>query len=564
MMRSSRCLRGVGLSLCSLALVHARVEATEYVTTSGTLLRQNQGLVRPNTWSDKPASDIDGPAPAPVSEAAPDEVAFVVDDVQLSGDATDAERASIVALIDPIRGRRITLARLQALRGEINLALFRHGDAPVSVSLPPQSIEGGVVRFHVLHGHIEDVRIDNASNVSNDVLEKLFARRRTLRQIRRGVRLAQQLPGVGAVQAQMSEGREQGGTLVTVLVAPGDTLAGGVVLDNSGSEGAGIARVGLAGTFNEPWGRGDRLDAIAYLTPKGLQHGRGMGETRLGRVGYETAIARGSARVGAAWSQVGYRLGGPFEGLGKGDARVGSVYATVPALQALGSDLDVGLAIERRRLRDQRFGDLLESRRQSNAVALNVSGDATRALQSKRMSLRYTGEMRAGRMRKDDVDRTAEDVDTQRDTRQYVIVRLSADVLKAVTPNVVLSARARGQWADAALDGSERASLGGPDAVRAYDQNAAAMDRGGVVSLGASYSVPRVHGASFDLFYDYGRGSLHALGASPSEVSALQGAGIGVGWQRNGFAAQIAHARPTGPSDGARDGQTWFTIRKAF
>jgi hemolysin activation/secretion protein len=133
-----------------------------------------------------------------------------------------------------------------------------------------------------------------------------------------------------------------------------------------------------------------------------------------------------------------------------------------------------------------------------------------------------------------------------------------------VTPNVALGARARAQWAGSALDGSERTSLGGPDAVRAYDQSAAAVDSGGVISLGASYAVPRVRAASIDLFYDYGRGSVRALGASPSEASALQGAGIGVNWQRNGFAAQIVHARPTGPADASRSGQTWFTIRKAF
>ncbi|MDR0183600.1 ShlB/FhaC/HecB family hemolysin secretion/activation protein [Lysobacter arvi] len=554
---------GVGLTLCSLALLHARAEAVEYVTNSGTLLRQNPVLTGPGARSGTSSPTID-PAPAPLPEAAPGELAFVVNDVQLTGDATDAERARIADVVAPIRGHRITFARLQALRGEINLALFRFADAPVSVRLPPQSITDGVVRLEVLHGRIEDVRVENASNVSNRVLEDLFARRRTLRQIRRGVRLAQRLPGVGAVQALMSEGRENGGTLVTVQVAPGDTLAGGVVVDNAGSTGAGKVRVGLAGSFENPFGQGDRLDALAYLTPGGLQSGDGVGETRLGRIGYETSFAQGRARVGAAYSQVGYRLGGAFEGLGKGDARVGSLYAVAPALHAGGSDLDVGATIERRRLDDRRFGDLLESRRESDALALTLNGDVSGALQAHRMAVRYTGEVRKGQIRREEIDRTTQDVLAQDGKRDFLVVRLSADVLKAVTPNVVLSARGRGQWSGEALDASERAALGGPDAVRAYDQNAAAVDSGGVVSLGASYHLPRARGTTIDLFYDYGRGTVRALGDSASERASLHGAGVGLAWQRNGFAAQISYARPTGASTATAHGQTWFTVRKSF
>ncbi|QNK03122.1 ShlB/FhaC/HecB family hemolysin secretion/activation protein [Dyella telluris] len=542
---------------------HAR--ADEF-TTSGSLLRQNPELTQPVAPQNRAAS-ADDPfqAPAP-AVAATQELAFPIKDIQIEGELSPAERAQTEALVAPLRGTEVTLSQLKALRGVISLALYRLSGNPVSVSLPPQEVADGVVRFTLLRGRIERVRIDNASPISDSLLDRIFARHsRSLPDIEQGMALVRKLPGVGAVHASLSEGEEEGGSLVTVHVVRGAGMDALVMADNAGSQNSGVQRIGVQAGINNVFGHGDRLELLAIGTPTFLQpRDQQGGETRVGRLSYDSAVGGNGLRVGAAYSEVGYRLGGIFDGLGKGHARVTSVYASRPLLRKPGADMDLSLSVEHKQLDDLRFGDLLESRREGDVVSARVSGDASRALSKLNMALNYNLGVGAGRMDADDIDRSMGYTAKETHAQDFAKLEASGGASKWLGARLVATAQLQGQWASRALDGSERMSLGGPGAVRAYNQNAPSVDSGGVASLGMSYLPRGLPGFSMEAFYDVGKGQLRAKGEATATRMELQGAGVGLGWQRRGFSARLSYAVPTGRREPGSSPQTWFTLRQSF
>lgn len=553
--------------LCASVLLalsgHAR--ADEF-TTSGSLLRQNPELTQPLAPQSRAAS-ADDPfeAPAP-TVAITNELAFPIKDIRIEGELSPAEQAQIDALVTPLRGTNVTLSQLKALRGVMSLALYKLGGNPVSVSLPPQEVADGVVRFRLLRGRIERVRVDNASQISDSLLARIFAgHSRSLPDIEQGMALVRKLPGVGAVHASLAEGDEEGGSLVTVHVARGAGMDAVVMADNAGSQNSGVQRIGVQAGINNVFGHGDRLELLAIGTPSFLQpHDQQGGDTRVGRLSYDSAVGANGMRVGASYSEVGYRLGGIFDGLGKGNARVASVYASRPLLHKPDADMDMSASVEHKQLDDLRFGDLLESRREGNVASACVTGGASRALSRLDMSLNYNLGVRAGRIEAADIDRSMGYTTKDTHAQDFAKLEASGGASTWLGARLLATAQLQGQWASRALDGSERMSLGGPGAVRAYNQNAPSVDSGGVASLGMTYLPRGLAGFSMEAFYDYGKGQLRGKGEAAATRVELQGAGVGLGWQRRGFSARLSYAVPTGRREQGSSPQTWFTLKQSF
>lgn len=555
------------LSIATAFVLSPLAHAAEGSITSGGLLRQTPELSHalqpsgPATAQNDSTSSSDAPGDG-------DELRFPINDFVFDGELSPEERTRVEAFIAPLRGRQMTLSALQTVRGELTDLLYHDGESLVRVTLPQQTIEGGVVRFEIVRGHIERIEVSNASDVATDRIERILhggsVADPKLRDIDARMRLLRALPGVGAVDATLSPGKYAGGTIVTVSVAPGAGLYGAITADNAGSVEAGERRIGLVGGINNPFGRGDRLEAMVYVTPNALQtHASEGAQTRLARVSYDTPVGDGVTRVGAAVSHVAYRLGGAFDGLGKGSADVASLYATRPLWRTRDASLDVSASIDRKQLRDDRFDGLLESRRDSNVASVRADGSGVAGQGRWRRWYRYGLGVSYGAMDLTDLDRTSGE-DATRKHATFVKAEPVASIAVAPVSSLQLSAQVRGQWASRSLDGSERMSLGGPGAVRAYDLSAAAVDDGAVVSLEASHDfiIPNTR---ISAFYDGAAGRYRSAMGYPSRSTNLQGVGIGVNWNWKGVQGQVSVARAIGGADEKpKDDQVWVTVGKSF
>jgi hemolysin activation/secretion protein len=561
------------LPLLAATTLHPAAQAGELGVTSGELLQQTPALNRaPAAEPGFDARKPPPPAAASDGASAESELSFTVVDFRFDGQLSADERDRIEPLLAPLRAHPTTLHQLQALRAQLTEALYHDGETLVSVLLPVQTVQDGIVRFTILRGHIEHVRVNNGSQVDTARIESLLRGRYgdapELRDIDESVRVLGEVPGVGDVTPVLAPGSGPGGTEVVVNVPPGRSGYFAVSADNAGAPEAGAYRVGLLGGVNNLVGRGDRLEAIVYATtpyPFQTDAGRG-GRTLLGRVSWDALTGIGASRAGVAASRVDYRLGGDFQGLGSGTAQVASLYAGTPLLRSRESSLDLSGEFDYKSLDDERFGELLESRRHSVVAAARIDGSRTHELDGRRGAVRYGLGLSYGTTQRTDIDRTAADDGVARlGSRPFVKIEPSVGVTQNVLPGLALSAQLRGQWANRSLDGSERMSLGGPTGVRAYGLSEASVDEGAIVTLSATQTLTNQPNVAVAAFYDGARGRVRGDGSLPGASTTLQGAGVAlnVGWKQAQM--QLSYAHSIGRTDmSTRSQQVWVTLSKLF
>lgn len=533
--------------------------------SSGDLLRQNPRALPGREAAGHDASQRAHDASTPA--ASPEELAFLVKSFVFDGLLSASEQARVDDLTAPLKGRMATFSQLRKLRAELTAALYQDEETLVRVDLPAQTVRDGVVRFEIVRGRIEELRIRNQSGVATKYLAPLLRRGghpHSLRSIEKGVTLVGQLPGVGTVRPVLSAGASAGGTVVTVDVGAGKRLYGALSVDNTGSRSAGWRRLGGLAGINNPLGHGDRLELLAFATPSDLQTDRDHGgRTQLARLSYETLFGLGASRIGVALTRVAYRLGGIFDGLGKGSANEDSVYATIPLRRSQGGALDAGASVDFKSLRDSRFDDLLVSRAHGVLASARVGGWFSGELAGRRNMTQFDASLSHGSFSRHELDHSVGASVSA--THRFVRLAPSVTLMQSLSERSYVTAQLQGQWADRRLDSTSRLGLGGPVAVRAYDQGAVAVDEGFIASLGATTSPWKRSNVSLSAFYDYAKGRLQRDAHAPDETSTLQGYGVGLGYARSGISTQLSYARRVGMAyPGAAAYQLWMNLGWSF
>ncbi|WP_322062158.1 ShlB/FhaC/HecB family hemolysin secretion/activation protein [Paraburkholderia sp. J63] len=554
------------LPLLGLAAWHTSAAAFE-IPNAGALLRQSadttRGIEGESATEHAPA--VQSPAPA-AQAPAEGEFSFVVNGFDFGGALSAAEQQRVDAFLAPWRGRSVTFAQLQALRDELTTVLYNGGDTLVRVTLPPQTVTAGVVRFGIERGHVQAVEVQNGSKVSTQRLTTLLASTSeatpTLREIERNMRVVEGVPGVGSVSSTLSPGTEPGGTIVGVDVTPADRFYAAATIDNTGSRQAGWRRVGVTGGANNALGLGDQLQATVYVTPRFMQTSSGEdGQTRLGRVSYDMLTGLGASRAGIAYSHVDYALGEEFSGLGTGKADVASLYGSTPAIRTANASLDLGASAEAWFTNDERLDNILESQDRHLVASLRADGNYYGQWGQRRNATQYSVVTSFGTTKQKEYDYSTSDSLYVNRRFNFAKIEPSGTFLQALTSTTQATLSVHGQWASRSLNGSQRLSLGGPSAVRAYDQNAATVDDGVIVSVGVSQFIPPLPGASLQIFYDDARGRVRNDGAITGTSVRLQGYGIGASYTGKHVSAQISYALRAGHAlENTARQQTWVTL----
>jgi hemolysin activation/secretion protein len=563
-----RLLRTAWLPLLGAAAWHATADAYE-PTNAGSLLRQNPELTR--GLGGEPSVDRVAPVQPPFPEASQiGEFSFSVNAFDFGGALSAQEQQRADEFLAPWRGRHVTLSQLRVVRDALTAVLYHDGDALIRVILPLQTVTDGVIHFQIARGHVESVVVRNTSDVATDrlreILESANESASSLRYIERNTHLVEEIPGVGLVTPTLSAGTETGGTTVTVDVEPGDRFYGAAVIDNAGSRQAGWRRLGVTGGVNNTLGLGDQFQATAYLTPRFMQTKAGEdGHTRLGRVSYDLLTGLGASRAGIAYSRVDYKLGEAFAGLGTGSANVISLYGTNPVIRSGTVSLDVGASLNFKRSSDEKFGEILRTDERSVLASVRVDGTMLGQLDERRNAIQYSAIVSRGTAKQNESDYSGSVATLSGRRFDFYKAEPALAYVQAITPTIRASVQMRGQWASRSLDSSERLGLGGPSAVRAYDQNAASVDDGFVFSVAASKSFSSIPGTSLQIFYDDARGRTRGDGPIPGGSVRLQGYGIGANFSGKRVAAQLSYAMRAGhaPAHTARQ-QTWVTVSTTF
>lgn len=510
-----------------------------------------------------PATDgvLPEAAPARPALSLPSDVKLQIKAFRITG-AREFSEAHLLALLADSTDRELSLAQLQGLAERITAHYREQGYLLARAYLPAQDIKDGLLTIAVLEGRLGKVQLDNRSLLNDATAQRQLDDLHPgdavqAAALERSLLLLNELPGA-EVHSTLKPGASVGLTDLDVSLGAGPRVAGSLEADNFDNRYTGSERLGGNLAINSPTGLGDTLSL------RGLTSGAGM---NYGRLAYQLPLGPQATQVGLAWSEMRYELGEDFASLdAHGKASIGSVYALQPLLRSRQARLDGQLNYERKRLEDRVDATDTTLDKTLDVWSLGLSGSHQDSLLGGG-AMQYGASLVAGNLELDAASDALDDAGL--DTRgHYAKLAFQLTRLQRLTDRFSLQLRASGQRAAKNLDSSEKLSLGGAYAVRAYPQGEAAADDAWLANLELRYA-PAPAWQLFG-FYDAGGGRIshRPVAGTADNRRTLSGAGVGVSLalpaaiNLQAFAAWRTGSQPT--SDDDRSPRLWLQTTKYF
>lgn len=463
----------------------------------------------------------------------------------------------LAGLVTPWENQEIDIQGLNDAAGAITRHYQRNGYLLAYAYLPVQKIEQGVVEIAVMEGMVDAIQIVTAQDVrlNDEVIQAHLDGLReapSLLQADLESRLLRlnDIPGVVA-RAAFTPGQRPGSADIVVTVAEEEPLSSSVDFDNHGGESTGEYRVGATFHLKNLFGWGDS-------TRFRLQTSRRLG---LVNGGLTTRVPLG----GEGWSFEGglsrltYELGAPYAELGaRGEATVISAGFGKTVRRTLSEQVSVRGAFQRKYLRDI-IAFVSDNEKHSDQLSLGLRGQWL----SGPTGLYTNFELSGGTLDWDSAQPAGAT------SGHFTKFNLDETLRYALGEGWSLTGRLSTQYAWDNLDSSEKLSLSGPFAVRAYVPGEASVDRGLIGALELRHAWPMTGGTLTGmLFYDYAMGQLQVDPAPGDNTRHLRGGGLGLNWQENDqtdyslTAAWRGSPAPTGGDD--RKPYIYFQMTLAF
>lgn len=482
-----------------------------------------------------------------------------VQGIRISG-AHALGEADLQPLVADAIGQELSLAELQALAERITRRYRAAGYLLARAYLPAQEIKDGQIEIAVLEGRLGKLTLDNRSRLADaDVAGYLASLKENAAveggALERDLLLLNDLPG-SEVRSTLKPGASVGLTDLDVRVGAKSRYSGGVELDNFGNRYTGSTRLGGSFTVADLVG-GDTL-SVRALAANGMNYGR---------LAYQLPVNHHGTQAGAAYSEMHYRLGGDFADLhAHGTAGIASLYLLHPFLRSRAANVNGQASYEHKRLDDRVDATATQTGKRLDVWTLGLSGDRLDGLGGGGQnfgSLAYVG----GRLHLD-ADSAALDAGGHRTAGAYDKITFNVSRLQGLFDRLSLYANVQGQQAGKNLDSSEKMTLGGPQAVRAYPQGEAPADDAWLASLELRYAPAANWQVS--LFHDAAEGRLNhrPLSADAHNHRSLSGSGLGLVYAQPGdFSVQMTIAwregrQPTADQD--RNPRAWIQFAKRF
>jgi len=492
---------------------------------AGSLLNQQRDLDR-NRPPEAAAPTVVSPVVRPTLRL-PDGATVKVGSFKISGNKSFA-LSELLPLVTPWRGKVLDVAGLNEAASALTRHYQNRGFLLSYAYIPVQKIDGDVVEIAVLEGRVggvqvvpaTDVRLDDAvvqAHVGNNKIDSTRPARQA--DIERSLLLLNDIPGIVA-RGAFTPGSAPGSSDLVVSVVEDTPLVNSFYINNHGSTSTGEYRLGAQFHLRDVFGVGDSSRLNLSWSSRG----------RLANGGFSTRVPLGGDgwAVNAGISHLTYELDGEFASLGaRGEANTLQTGVSYAALRSPNRNLNLEAGYEFKRLRDLIPLIATDSRKTSRSVNVGLKFDDRDTLLGgglSRASLIYqTGGL--------NLDPTDTDLLSKAGDFHKFNYELSRE--QTLHPNGQLLVRVLGQQAGKNLDSSEKFSLGGPTAVRAYGPGEASTDSGNLLTVEYRYVQALIGSAlTWRIFYDRGMGRVdeQPLAASLDNGVTLSGAGLGLSW----------------------------------
>jgi hemolysin activation/secretion protein len=508
--------------------------------------RQPQPEPSPPTSQPAPL-DLPSPTPSPTPDVLPDGTLSTIQVTRFEVVGSTIFSAEELAKVtQPFTNRPLSFSELSQVSTAIAQLYIDRGYITSGAYIPPQRLQGGVVKIQVLEGTLEDIKITGTKRLNNSYVKRRVAlgtkaplnRDRLLE----ALQLLQLNPLIKNLSAELSAGTRPGENLLEVKVKEAKSFQPTLILDNGRSPSVGSFRRRLSLLEGNLSGNGDRLQAdytntngsnsldLQYTWPLNARNGTL-------RLGY-----------GFSFSNVIER---PFNALDiVSDSNYYELALRQPILQTPKQEVGLGLALTRQSSSASLLNGLIpfpspgaDAQGNTNLWVLKFSQDWTRRSSQDVLALR--SEFSIGL---DVFDAT-----TQSDAPdgRFFAWRGQGQWVRILAPDTLLLLRTQVQLADRALVPLAQIGLGGIDSVRGYRQDALLTDSGLFASAEARFPIARFRSIDSLLqivpFAEFGTG-WNLSGRPNPDPNYLASLGLGLRWQTsNNLTLRFDVGFPLGP-----------------
>lgn len=466
--------------------------------------------------------------------AGAEKIKFVLKSVELDGASVYSSKDLQSAYADKI-GQTISLADVYSLAANLTAKYRNDGYILTQIIVPPQTIDGGVVRLQAVEGKLDQIKVDGlgAQGSNANIINKYVAELKSKgvlnnRNLEKTLLLINDLPGVTARSVLSPSPSVTGASNLTIIVER-DALNGTVQVDNFGSRFLGMWEAIGVVNLNSFFGFNERLSAQMAYAPAGegiepeLLYGELAGTLPVGP--YGTTL---EANIGKSYTDPGASLD-TFDVIGK--SYFSGLKINQPFIRTRELTVSSSLGLDRRSTETK---SNIDTTKNDDITSLRLGGHVdyvdtlfSAAVTNLNMELSQgLGILGASEEGDADLSRAAGDP---------TYTKLTADIsrLERLTNEFSLLVSAKGQMADAALLSAEEFGLGGANGIgRGYDPSEIVGEDGvgGTLELrwASPYSSSWMDNYSVYGFYDVGKVWNDDSITSDLDEQSLASTGVGI------------------------------------
>lgn len=551
----------------ALYLSSSVVAIAQVLPNAGSTLRESQqtapALPMPATGT------IQLPPQPQAPVAAVDSIRFQVQAFRISGNQS-MDSAVLLPLVQDAIGPERSLSELEAAAERITSYYRKHGYLVARAYIPVQDIQNGVVEIAVLEGHYDKIRLENQSGFSDAILQRYLAPQQlgeavSDAELERAILLIQDLTQASQAGGNLQPGAVPGTTDLTVKVGAAPRVYARLEADNYGVRNTGRNRFGGAVQWNNPSGNADRLDARVFSTADGQDYAR---------LGYSIAVGGDGLRLGLAYVESRYQVGGNFASLDAyGRAGVWSATASYPLRRSRDFNLNLEAGLDQKTLQDNVAAFASSTRKTNQVAGLGLSGDVRNRIGASEGTTTFSLRVESGQL--DIATPLAREIDdlSARTNGAYQRYTYALAQYQWLSNNTMLLLSVNGQRASKNLDSAEKMSLGGPFAVRAYPSGEASGDQGYVATAEIRHTLDQQLLPGQLILSGFIDSGMVQTNARPfiqgDNRRRLSGAGVGVSFaMQNRLELRVMYAHRLGNeaarSDTDRSGRLWGMLALTF
>lgn len=468
----------------------------------------------------------EGEASAPPADAAATH--FTLTAITVDG-ATVFKPTDFLPLYQPLLGKDVTVADLYRVRDAITAKYRSAGYILSQAIIPPQKIEGGVVRIKIIEGSIGAVTIEGDAGDTALVREMADRIRRssplTARDLERYTLLIDDLPGV-SVSTILKPSATTPGSADLVVSIKRKSVEGFATADNRGSLAIGPVEFATGLSFNSVLGLNEQVSVLFATTAP-------TRELRYFSGKYGQTLNAEGLRLDLAGSYSRSQPGGSLAALdARGYGTIVSVALSEPIVRSRARTLRIGASLTYQNSRTDLLGFLFSQDRVRYAtarisydfsdVALGAAAPASNLFEIEfNQGFDVLG---ASRNSSATLSRTNGRSDFTAIAGEFTRVQRFGAQFS-------IAASASGQFAFTPLLSSQQFGLGGRRYGRGYEPSELTGDNGVAVSIEPRFDLPRdvfPFGIQLYAFYEVGTVWDKAPLAGQPGHQSLSSAGGGV------------------------------------